>query len=196
MSLTRGFIRCRIERYCEIALLHRQRVTRCWTFPFHFARLTLKIVLKEAENHVMNGTRGTVGRQRGGSHGQQRRTRSRETKTKEKGNQTDEQAGETSRSIQTGDSGTARATEYAPREDALARSRSGGRHRRMGGMQAGEIDYGWHSCRFLGRLPRAHKFAIEIRNNRLSGVRLSQAHQSYLFGFIKLTRRHRNHRLP
>jgi hypothetical protein len=66
----------------------------------------------------------------------------------------------------------------------------------MGGMQAGEIDYGWHSCRFLGRLPRAHKFAIEIRNNRLSGVRLSQAHQSYLFGFIKLTRRHRNHRLP
>lgn len=34
----------------------------------------------------------------------------------------------------------------------------------MGGMQAGEIDYGWHSCRFLGRLPKAHKFAIEIRN--------------------------------
>jgi len=126
-----------VKRYGEIALLDRW-IGRCWTFPIHFARLTLTIVLKEAENRVTNGIRGRDGRERGGSHGQSRRTPSRETKTKEKGNQTNEQTGETSRSIQTGNSGTARANEYAPGEDALARSRSDG-HRSLRAVRPGEM---------------------------------------------------------
>ncbi|MFZ3378873.1 MAG: hypothetical protein WA193_04510, partial [Candidatus Acidiferrales bacterium] len=58
-----------IKRDGEIAELHRQ-IGRRWTFPFHFARLTPIIVLKEAENHVMNCIRGMDGGKKGGSHGQ------------------------------------------------------------------------------------------------------------------------------